>query len=147
MNTEPSNPHSLGSLLRELRSETTTLLQQEVALAKTELGEKLSSMGRNAAQLAVGGFVAYAGAIILLFGLGDLIGVLLLKAGVDETLAAWIPRVAVGLVVALIGASMLMKAKKALAAESLVPDQTVDSLRENKEWAKTKLRHSHESSV
>ena len=147
MNQETPNPNSLASLLRELRSETTTLLQQEVTLAKTELSEKLSAMGRNAAQLAVGGFVAYAGAIVLLFGLGDLIGVLLVHAGVEPSLATWIPRVAVGLIVILIGWSMLAKAKKALSSETLVPEQTVQSLRENKEWAQAKLHHSHEPSV
>jgi hypothetical protein len=147
MNQENHNPNSLVSLLRELRSETTTLLQQEVALAKTELNEKLSHMGTQAAQLAAGSFVAYAGALVLLFGLADLIGVLLLHAGVEESLAAWIPRVAVGLIVALIGWSMLAKAKKALASEKLVPERTVESLRENKEWAQSKLHHSHEPST
>ena len=64
MNSE-SNPNSIPSLLRDLRDETTTLLRQEVALAKTELKENVSRMGSHAAQIAVGGFVAFVTSMLL----------------------------------------------------------------------------------
>ena len=40
MNSDPSQPNTLPTLLRDLRDETTTLLRQEVALAKAELKER-----------------------------------------------------------------------------------------------------------
>jgi hypothetical protein len=142
MNQEPSNPNSIPALLRELRDETSTLLRQEVDLAKTEMKENVSRIGSHAVQIAVGGFVAYAGIIVLLIGLGHLLGALLIRAGFDEQVAQWLAPSAVGLIVAIIGWFMLARAKNAMAHDDLAPKQTIDSLRENKQWAQSKLHHT-----
>ena len=136
------HPNSIPSLLRELRDESTTLFRQEVALAKTELKDNVSKMGGHVAQMAVGGFVAYAGIIVLLIGIGHLFGMLLVKFGLDESVATWLAPTIVGLVVAIIGWAMLNKAKNAFSHDELAPRQTIDSLRTNKEWAQSKLPHS-----
>jgi hypothetical protein len=142
MNPEPSSSHSIPALLRELRDETSTLLRQEVALAKTEMNENISHLVRHAVQIAIGALVAYAGLIVLLIGLGHLIGAILVRAGIDQGVATWIAPALVGLIVAIIGAVMLTRAKHAIAHEDIVPRQTIDSLRENKQWAQNKLHHS-----
>lgn len=133
---------TLPTLLRDLRDETTTLLRQEVALAKAELKENASRMGSHAAHIAVGGFVAYAGVIVLLIGLGLLISSLLERAGMDPDLAQWLAPAALGAVVALIGYAMVSKARKAMAHEDMKPRRTIETMRENKEWAQSKLQHS-----
>jgi xanthine/uracil permease len=139
----PDTPNStITSLLKELRDESSTLLRQEVALAKTEMKENVSRMGNHAAQIAIGGFVAYAGIIVLLIGIGHLLGALLIRAGLDEQVAQWLAPTIVGLVVAIIGWVMLSKAKAAMAHDDLAPKQTIDSLRENKEWAQSKLHQN-----
>lgn len=139
----PTNhPNSIPTLLKELRDETTTLLRQEVALARTELKENTSKIAGHAAQIAVGGFVAYAGAIVLLIGIGHLLGALLERMGLDAAVATWLAPMIVGLAVALIGWGMLAKAKKAIAHDDLVPRRTLDSLRTNKQWAQSKLQPS-----
>ena len=142
MNTEPSQPNSIPALLRELRDETTTLLRQEVTLAKTEMKENVSRMGGHVAHIAVGGFVAYAGVIVLLIGIGHLLGALLIRAGLDAEVAQWLAPTVIGLIVAVIGWLMLSKARHAIAHDELAPRQTIDSLRENKQWANQKLHHS-----
>jgi hypothetical protein len=142
MNSESSNPNSITALLRELRDETTTLMRQEVALAKTEMKENVSRIGGHAAHIAVGGFVAYAGIIVLLIGIGHLLGAVLIKAGMDAQVAEWLAPSIIGLVIALIGWAMLAKARAAMTHDEIAPRQTVDSLRANKEWAQGKLHHS-----
>ena len=143
MNSDSPPPaSSIATLLRDLRDETTTLLRQEVELAKTEISDKASHMMSNAIQIAIGGFVAYAGAILLLFGLSDLVATVMIRAGLDADMAVWLARAITGAVVVLIGWLMLAKAKKALSAESLVPERTVESLKDNKQWAQNKLQHS-----
>jgi uncharacterized membrane protein YgdD (TMEM256/DUF423 family) len=145
MNHETHTPSSsIATLLRDLRDETTTLLRQEVELAKTEMSEKASHLMSNAIQIAIGGFVAYAGAIVLLFGLADLVGTILIRAGMEQDMATWLSRAIVGGLIILVGWLLLNKAKKALSSESLVPERTMESLRENKQWAQNKLQHSHE---
>jgi hypothetical protein len=142
MNSETTNSNSIPNLLRDLRDETTTLLRQEVALAKTEMKENVSRATSHVVHIAVGGFVAYAGIIVLLIGIGHLLGALLIRAGLDEQVAQWLAPTIVGLVVAIIGWIMLSKAKNAMANESIAPRQTIDSIRENKQWAQSKLHHS-----
>lgn len=141
------HPNSIPALLKDLRDETTTLMRQEVALAKAELKENVSRMTNHAVHLAIGGFVAYAGIIVLLIGLGHLLGALLVRFGMDPDVAQWLAPTIVGFAVALIGWSMLAKAKSAMAHEDLVPHRTIESLKTNKQWAQSKLHHSHESTT
>jgi hypothetical protein len=142
MNPESSNPNSIPNLLRDLRDETSTLFRQEVALAKTEMKENVSRMTNHAVKVAVGGFVAYAGIIVLLIGIGHLLAALLIRAGLDEEVAQWLAPSIVGLLVAIIGWIMLSKAKNAIAHDDLAPRQTIDSMRDNKQWAQSKLHPS-----
>jgi hypothetical protein len=143
MNQDSITPtNSIPVLLRELRDETTTLLRQEVALAKTELKDNFSHLTNHAMHVAIGAFVAYAGIIVLLIGIGQLLGALLIRAGVDERVANWASTAVVGLVVAVIGWAMLAKAKHAMAHEDIKPHQTIETMRENKQWVQSKLHHS-----
>jgi xanthine/uracil permease len=140
MNSE--NNHSLPNLLRELRDETTTLLRQEVALAKAELKDNASRFAGHSIQIAIGGFVSYAGVIVLLIGLGLLLSSLLVRAGMDRDLAQWLAPAVLGAIVALIGWGLVARAKRALTHDDVAPRQTVETMRENKQWAQSKLQHS-----
>ena len=51
---------SIVYLLKKLRDDTTTLVRDEISLAKTEISEKIASTSRNVGYLAVGALVAYA---------------------------------------------------------------------------------------
>ena len=59
-------PVNILDLVKSLRDDTTGLIRDEVALAKTEIGEKIATASRNVGYLAVGALVAYAGVIFLL---------------------------------------------------------------------------------
>lgn len=129
---------SIGQLLKELRDETTTLLRQEVDLAKTEMGEKASRVGRNVGSLAVGGGVAFLGALALLaavvYGLTSI-----LNQFMSVGVAIWLAPLIVGLVLAAIGYSLVQKALATLRQESLTPQRTTQTLQENKEWLKARM--------
>lgn len=139
MNPDTNHTNSLPALLRDLREETTTLLRQEVALAKAELKENASKMTSHAVQIAIGGFVSYAGVIVLLIGIGLLLSSLLVRAGMSPDLAQWLAPAVIGLLVALIGMGMMARAKKALSHDDIAPKQTMETMRENKNWAQSKL--------
>ena len=49
---------SIGELIAELSRETTTLVRQELQLAKVEMSQKASRAGKNVGFLVVGGVVA-----------------------------------------------------------------------------------------
>jgi xanthine/uracil permease len=129
---------SIGQLLKELRDETTTLLRQEVDLAKTEMSEKALRTGRNLGSLAMGGGVAFLGALALLaaviYGLTSVFNQFM-SVGV----AVWLAPLIVGLVLAAIGYSLVQKALATLRQESLTPQKTTQTLQENKEWLKARM--------
>jgi drug/metabolite transporter (DMT)-like permease len=129
---------SLGQILRELRDESSQLLRKEVELAKTEMSEKASRVGTNVGALAVGGGVAFAGALALLaavvFGLTSL-----LSKFMSPGVAVWLAPLLVGLVLAFIGYGMINKAVDALKRERITPTQTTESLKENTEWLKERI--------
>jgi len=114
----------------DLTSELKTLLRQEVALAKTEMSEKASKFGRNAVSLAIGGFVAYAGLIVLLIGLGVLLAWAFVAADMSPFLAGFLGLAIIGLLVALIGGAFIAKALKTMKKESLAPQRTIHTLHE-----------------
>lgn len=142
MNSDSTHPNTLPHLLRDLRDETTTLLRQEVALAKAELRENSARVTAHAVQIAIGGFVAYAGAIVFLIGLGLLVSWLLARLGMPRDIALWVSLGAVGAIVAAIGATMLVRAKNALTHDDVAPRRTLETLREDKNWVQNKLQHS-----
>jgi len=115
-------------LVRNLAEDTKKLLRQEIELAKAELSEKLASFGRNTISVAVGGFVAYAGFIVLLMGLGWLVAWALQQAGLQPVLAGFIGLAGVGVLVAAVGAALLMAGVKAFSKESLAPQRTIHTL-------------------
>jgi len=137
---------TIGSLLSELREESSTLLRQEVALAKAELNEKTALVGKSALEIAAGGAMAYAGLIVLLIGAGYLAKQGLVAAGVSEEIAQWLGFVVVGAIVAIPGWTMLAKAKKSLKARNLLPQETAASLRDDRRWAENKIHATHEPS-
>ena len=148
MNSDTSaQPNSIASLLRDLRENAGTLLKQQVKLAKVELKENGTRLGGHVAKIAVGGVITFVGAIVLLVGVGQLLGVLLEAAGLSNDTAQWLGPVIVGLVVSLIGWMLLSKAKKALSHDVLVPQQTIETLKADQKWAQNKLQHSHESTT
>lgn len=137
----PPREPSLGTLLRDLTDESRTLLRQEIELAKAELSEKVSMIGRNVAYIAIGGFVAYVGVWAL--AAAACVGLwAILNNFMDNEIAAWLGPLLVGVVIALVGYALIQKAIATLKRESLMPRKTIESLRENKEWLKEQITTS-----
>ena len=135
---ERKDDRTIGQLLKELTHESSTLLKQEVDLAKTEMSEKASRVGANLGEVAVGGAVAFLGAIALLlavvYGLTSL-----LSKFMSLGVAAWLAPLIVGAVLAAVGYSLVKKALATLKQEGIAPQRTTQSLQENKAWLKQKI--------
>ena len=122
---------SLGDLFSDLSRETTTLVRQEVQLAKAELTQSATEAARGIGMLVAGGAVAYAGLLFLLLAI--VFG--LIEAGWDP----WVSALAVGLVVVVIGAILVLRARESLKPANLAPRRTVETLKEDQEWAKEQI--------
>jgi hypothetical protein len=118
---------SLGELFSDLSRQTSTLVRQEVQLAKTEMTDKATKVGKDVASMAAGGAVAYAGflaiiaAIIILFA---------------EVIPLWLSAFLVGVAVTTAGYLLIQRGREAMKQEGLAPTQTIETLKEDAEWAK-----------
>ena len=138
----PAPSTSIPGLLRDLRDESTHLFRQEIALARSELKENITRLAKSAVQVAIGAFVVYAGLIVLLSGLGYLLDVSMVRAGIDPNLALWLAPTIIGAVVLLIGWVLLSRARRNITADDLVPHQTIESLEITKQAVEQKFSHS-----
>lgn len=121
---------SLGKLFSNLAYDTRTLLIQEVALAKSEMSQKVSQGKRGATFLGIGGAIAYAGLLAL-------IGAAIMALALF--MPGWLAALIVGVVVAIVGYVLIQKGLNELKPEELKPTQTIESVKETKEWAKEQI--------
>lgn len=125
---------SIGMLLRDLAEGSATLVREEVRLAKMEITRAAAGIGKGTAFVALGAVFAVLGALALFVGLVLLIGDQWLPADL-YWLAALIVLVGSGVV-----AAVLAKRGLSLMSPSqLTPDETVTTLKEDKEWLKQRL--------
>ena len=123
---------SLGELFSKLSNETSTLIRQEMALARAEMTEKGKQAGKGAGLFGGAATVALLGAGAITAGI-----VLLLALLIPD----WLAAIVVGLVY--VGAAALLGLKgrdEIQQATPPVPEQTVDTVKEDVQWAKTRAQ-------
>lgn len=129
---QEKNERSLGELFADLSRDTRTLIQEEVRLAKTELSEQASAMGRGAGVAVGGGLVAYGGLLALIAAMV----LALIAAG----LPPWAGALAGGIAAAGAGYLMVRYGLATIRAIDLTPRKTVESLKEDAQWLKEQTR-------
>ena len=123
---------SIGELFSKLSNETSTLIRQEMELARAELTEKGREAGKGAGLFGGAASVGLLGAGAITAGM-----ILLL----DLAIAAWLAAIIVGLIYVAVAAFLALRGRERIqAATPPVPEQTVDTVKEDVEWAKTRAR-------
>jgi hypothetical protein len=122
----------MGELLKQLSQETTQLVHQELELAKAELQQKGKQAGAGA------GMFGGAGALGLA-ALGALTACFILA--LNAVMPAWLAALLVAVVYGII-AFVLVKQGQAKLKQATppVPEQTIETVKEDVEWAKTQMR-------
>lgn len=126
-NSEPT----LAQLVSGLMSDATLLMQQELALAKYELYEEARKTKKAAASLGSGIVVAAIGGLLLIIML-----VHLLRELTEWPL--WTCYGIIGGICAIGGAALLYSGKQQMSQIDIVPQQTVETMKENVKWFKRK---------
>lgn len=124
---------SVGELLGQLSQDVALLVRQEAQLAKTEMQAKISRATGDLTSLAAGGIVALIGALALTSAI-----ILLLVDPVG--LAPWLAALLVGAILGGIGYVMLQKGLKDLKRIDPAPRRSVESIKEDIQWAKEQRR-------
>ncbi len=126
-----SGQESLGDLFSALTTDLSTLVQEEVALARTEIQETVSKAISSAVGVIAGGVIAYAGLIMLL------IAVAFALAPVVDSF--WLASLIVGLIVIIVGAILLVSGINTLKNLNPVPEKTIQTLKDDAQWAKEEV--------
>ena len=123
---------SLGQLLKQLSEETTRLVHQELERAKAELQQTGRQAGMGAGLFGGAGALGLAalGALTACF-------ILALNAIMPAWLAALIVAVVYGIVAFVLVKQGQARVKRATPP---VPEQTIETVKEDVEWAKTQMR-------
>jgi len=127
----PKTERSITTLLSDLASETILLIRQELALLKAELHEKFSRVGQGATALGAGALIAFSGWLVLLAAA---------VLGLATVLPGWLAALIVALVVLAIAGALLFIGKSRFDADSLMPQRSLRSLREDEQWLRERLR-------
>jgi uncharacterized membrane protein YqjE len=121
-----------GELLKQLSDQTTTLVKQEIDLAKAELTEKAKTAGTGAGMFGGAGVAG-------LFALAALTTCVI--AVLDTAMPLWLAALIVAVVYAAVAGVLALQGRnKVQEAGPPVPEQAKESVKEDVEWAKTRAK-------
>ena len=122
----------VADLLKQLSQETTTLVRQEIDLAKAEMAEKGKRAGMGAGMFGGAGVAGLLALIAL---------TITLIAALDEAMDTWLAGLIVTLIwAAVAGVLALQGRSKVQQATPPAPEQAIESTKEDVQWAKTQAR-------
>ena len=131
-NGEQLHDASIGDLLKQLSQQTSTLVRQELELAKAEATEKGKAAGVGAGMLA-------GAAVVALLVLGSLTATAIALLG--TAMATWLAALIVTVVWAAIAGVLAVVGRARLkAATPPIPEKTIETVKEDVEWAKTQAK-------
>jgi hypothetical protein len=120
----------IGEVAKNLTSDLSLLLRQEIELAKAEMAQK--------ARTAAPGLGMFGGAgVVALCAAGSLTAFLVLVFSLF--LPVWAAALIVGVAMAAVAFVLIRQGKERIAdAGKPVPEQTIETIKEDVEWAKTR---------
>jgi hypothetical protein len=123
---------SIGGLLRGILMDLRDLMREEIALARVEIREQAGRAKLAAASLGVAAVALAFGATFLLVAIA---------VGIADLLdwPVWTGFLVMALVLSVCGLVMLSAGRKKLHTVQPMPEQTVQTLRENSQWLKRRL--------
>jgi hypothetical protein len=124
---------SIVELLGDLTTQTRELISDEFALARAEINQKLSRLTRSGVWFVAAGVLAFAGLMTLLAS--AVLGLIAALA-----IQPWLSALIVALVVFGAAFVAMQSGRSLLSRESLAPNQTIESLKENAEWIRSRTR-------
>lgn len=126
----PGGPEGIGGLIGGIIKDLQDLVRDEIQLAKLELSEDATKIGKAVGFAAGAALIGVVGFIFLM---------LAVTYALAQVMDDWIAAGIVGLVLVIIAAILGVAAKNKLSAASLKPEQTIDSLKEDKAWAQQQI--------
>jgi len=120
----------LGELVGGIVKDVQDLVRGEVQLAKTELKESATAAGKGIGFLIASTVLGLIGFTFLMLALTEVL---------DNYMPRWAAAGLVALGLLLIAGVLALLGKRRLSADTLKPDQTIETLQEDKAWAQQQI--------
>lgn len=135
---ETKSGASMGQLLRDLVHDVRDLTRGEIDLLKAELRERFARLEKAMVLFALGGAVALAAALTLLYALN--MGVTALFAlFLPVSVAVWLAPLTLAVAFGIAGGLVLQRGAKTMRETDWKPTHTRQSLQEDKQWLQRKV--------
>ena len=128
---ERKDDRSLGELFSELAQETSTLVRQELRFAGQDMSLRVSKVGKDLGIAAAGGVLLHTSFLVIVA-----VAIIILA---DLGLDWWLAGLIVAIVLAIVGYALLKRATVALKRADILPQRTIEHLKEDREWVKEQV--------
>jgi uncharacterized membrane protein YqjE len=125
---------SLTTLFSRLTDDLTELFDAKLELLKTELKEEMTSYARGASLIVGGTVVGVIGFALLNVGIAFFVSMLFDSADLNPAVRYGLGFIITALLYLVIGAIVILVAKRRLAKQRIIPKRSALELKRDKEW-------------
>jgi uncharacterized membrane protein YqjE len=129
----PSTPNgrSMAEVLQDIVGNIQDIFRSEFRLAKAEIQEETAKAVHSGIPLAIGGLLS-------LYALGFIL--LAIVHGLSTVMEPWLASLIVGIAVLVVSMALIAAGRKRLKQVRVVPEKTIETVKENVQWAKSQIR-------
>jgi Putative Actinobacterial Holin-X, holin superfamily III len=121
----------LSELVTQMTSDVGTLVRKEIELAKIEIKEDVQRTAKAGGMLGAAGFAGYMAVVLLSFAIAFLLA---------EVIPTWLGFLIVAVIWAAVGFVLFQQGRARMKQGTLVPEQTVETVKEDVEWVKARRK-------
>jgi len=122
-------PSSLGGLFSRMTEDLGTLVRKEVELAKVETKEEIAKATKAGGKLGAAALTGYFSLLFLSFGVAFLLA---------EIMPTWLGFTIVAVAYGIAAYVLMNRGREQLKTVNPVPEETVQTLKEDAQWAKNR---------
>ena len=125
------NGRSVPEVLQDIVGNIQEIIRSEFRLAKAEVKQEASKAAPPLKMIVVGAVIGFYASGFLLFTL---------MMGLATIVATWLAALIVGAVLGIVALTLIIAASKGLKHVNAVPERTIETMKENVQWAKNQIK-------
>jgi len=125
------NGRSVPEVLQDIVGNIQEIIRSEFRLAKAEVKQEASKVAPPFRMIVVGAAIGF-------YALGFLLFTAVM--GLATMMATWLAALIVGAVLVIVALALITTASKRLKQVNAVPERTIETMKENVQWAKNQIK-------
>lgn len=125
------NGRSLPEVLQDIVGNIQEIIRSEIQLAKTEIKEEATKASTPIKLWIAGAVLGMYALVFILFTI---------VMAMATVMATWLAALVVGAILSVVSMALVSAGAKRLKHVSKVPERTVETMKENVQWAKNQIK-------